>query len=182
MHDHGKQRGAEDTRHTRRAALRRAGTAIASLAALPALQGCGEEEQNETALWLQDETPAVPQTSLEPFMTPQATPGATPEAETHLVEMTDDLRFVPERLTLTAGDTVVWRTVGTIPHTSTCDADQANQPEQHVERPQGAEPWDSGLVGQGEEYSRAFPVAGQYTYFCVPHEGSGMIGYLNVQE
>ena len=67
-------------------------------------------------------------------------------------------------------------------HSSTCKENLANQPEEHVERPSDAEPWDSGLVEQGEEYSRTFPVAGEYTYFCIPHEAAGMIGYLTVEE
>ena len=183
MGKHGKRTG-DDARYTRRTALRRAGTAVTSLAVLPALHACGDEDEqeNETAMWLEEETPDVPQTSLEPFVTPEVSPGANGAAESHLVEMNDQLEFVPETLTLTAGDTVVWRTVGTIPHTSTCDEDEANQPEEHVERPEGAEPWNSGIVGQGEEYSRVFTVPGEYTYFCIPHEGSGMIGYLTVQE
>ena len=128
-------------------------------------------------------TAGTPEATPAPEATPQASPAASPSAvTTHLVEMNDELLFVPERLTLSVGDTVVWRTVGTIPHTSTCDEDEANQPEEHVERPEGAEPWNSGIVEQGEEYSRVFTVPGEYTYFCIPHEAAGMIGYLTVQE
>ena len=110
-----------------------------------------------------------------------ATPGATPEARTHLVEMNDELRFEPERLTLKVGDTVTWRTVGAVPHTSTADPDKAQNPEEHVQLPEGAETWDSGTVNTDEEYSRTFEVAGEYTYFCIPHEAAGMIGYLTVE-
>lgn len=114
--------------------------------------------------------------------TPGATPGATPSAgATHIVEMTGELRFVPEHLTLKAGDSVVWRNVSTAPHTSTCDEELVKQPE-HVERPADAEPWHSGPIGEGEEYSRVFPVAGEYTYFCKPHEAAGMVGLPTVEE
>ena len=96
--------------------------------------------------------------------------------------MNAQLRFDPERLTLRVGDTVLWRTVGAVPHTSTCDPEQAQNPEEHVQLPDGAETWDSGLIDEGGEFERAFEVAGEYTYFCIPHEGSGMIGYLTVEE
>ncbi len=123
--------------------------------------------------------------------TPEASPGATPDAspsaspvaaaQTHLVEMNDQLRFDPERLTIPVGDTVTWRTVGVIPHTSTADPEEAQSPEEHVQLPQGAESWNSGLVNQDEAFERTFDVAGEYTYFCIPHEAAGMIGYLTVE-
>ena len=171
---------------TRRMALRRAGMISASVALAPVLHACGDEETEATFATPDEETVTAPRTTLEPLATP-ATPGATPGATpagptTHLVKMNNQLNFVPAELTLRVGDTVVWRTVGSIPHTSTCDEDEANQPEEHVARPEGAEPWNSGLVGQGEEFERTFDVAGEYTYFCIPHEGSGMIGYLTVKE
>ncbi len=126
-------------------------------------------------------------TAATPGATPSATPGATPAATpsagaTHLVEMNDQLRFDPEQLTIRVGDTVTWRTVGAIPHTSTADPDKANNPEEHVQLPEGAETWDSGIVSTDEEYSRTFDVPGEYTYFCIPHEAAGMIGYLTVEE
>lgn len=64
--------------------------------------------------------------------TPGTAPGATSEVETHVVEMTDDLVFDPEELTLRVEETVVWRTVGAQQHTSTCDTERAQNLEEHV--------------------------------------------------
>lgn len=175
-----------------------------AFALVPALQACGGDEPEETttapedeiAAALEDETATAPVTTLEPMATPAtpaaATPGATPsgatpagetaEGETHLVEMNDELEFVPERLTIRVGDTVTWRTVGAVPHTSTCDPEEAQNPEEHVQLPEGAEPWDSSTVAQGEEFSHTLEVPGEYTYFCIPHEANGMVGYLTVEE
>jgi plastocyanin len=109
---------------------------------------------------------------------------ATPVAggQTHFVEMTDELQFDPDRLTIRVGDTVTWRTVSVLPHTSTCDPEKATNPEEHVQLPEGAETWDSGLLGQGEEFSYTFEVPGEYTYFCIPHEANGMVASLTVEE
>ena len=109
---------------------------------------------------------------------------ATPVAggQTHIVEMNDELQFDPDHLTIRVGDTVTWRTVGAVPHTSTCDPEQASNPEEHVQLPEGAETWDSGIVNQDEEFHHTFEVPGEYTYFCIPHEGAGMVASLTVEE
>ena len=119
--------------------------------------------------------------------TPQASPGASPMASpsaagNHVVEMTDELQFDPDHLTIRVGDTVTWVTVGAMPHTSTCDPEKATNPEEHVRLPEGADPWDSGIVPQGEEFSHTFEVPGEYTYFCIPHEAAGMVARLTVEE
>lgn len=102
--------------------------------------------------------------------------------KTNEVKMGDQLRFDPERLTITVGDSIEWKTIGAIPHTATCDEAKAKQPDQHVKRPAGAESWDSGIINQGQSFKHTFPMAGDYTYFCVPHELQGMVGYLTVKE
>ena len=94
--------------------------------------------------------------------------------------MNDQLKFVPDQLTISVGDTVTWRVVGFVPHTSTCDPSKAMNPDEHVKLPSGAEPWDSGNLNQGQEFSHTFTVAGEYTYFCIPHEAAGMIGHITV--
>ncbi len=122
--------------------------------------------------------------------TPQASPGASPMASPaaagdHVVEMTDKvqgLQFDPDHLTIRVGDTVTWRNVSDTSHTSTCDPEKATNPEEHVQLPEGAETWDSGLLNRDEEFSHTFEVAGEYTYFCIPHEGAGMVANLTVEE
>ncbi len=150
----------------RRTFLTLAGTSLAGLA----LAGCGDDS---------DATPTSAPSGQQDEQDQAAQ--AAGQAQTHVVEMSDELKFDPEQLTINVGDTVTWRTVGVVPHTATCDPSKANNPDEHVQLPAGAEPWDSGTVRKGEEFSHAFEVAGEYTYFCVPHEAAGMVGRLSVQ-
>jgi plastocyanin len=95
--------------------------------------------------------------------------------------MNDVLRFDPDQLTIKVGETVTWTTVGVIPHTSTDDPAKAQNPD-HAKLPEGAEPWDSGMLNQGQSFSRTFDVPGEYAYFCIPHEVAGMLATLTVTE
>jgi len=98
----------------------------------------------------------------------------------HTVEATTDLVFDPAELTIKVGDTVTWVVAGSFPHTSTCDPAKASNPANAV-LPEGAEPWDSGILQDGQEFSHTFDVAGEYMYFCKPHEAMGMLGKLTVE-
>lgn len=47
--------------------------------------------------------------------------------------------------------------------------------------PQGATPWDSGLMNtKGRHFDVTFTVEGVYDYFCLPHENDGMVGRIVV--
>ena len=96
------------------------------------------------------------------------------------IEMNDAMRFEPETLTVRVGTTVTWRNVGTMVHTATGDPAQAQDAE-HAQLPEGVPPWDSGLIRAGDSWSHTFETAGEYTYFCLPHEAGGMIGALTVE-
>ena len=96
------------------------------------------------------------------------------------VEMNDQLKFIPDHLSLKVGDTVTWKNVGTLAHTVTADADKARD-KANVQLPPGVRPWDSGNVAGGESWSRKFDVSGEYTYFCIPHEAAGMVARLTVE-
>lgn len=98
-----------------------------------------------------------------------------------IIEMTDDLRFVPDQITVKVGDTVTWRNTGSIVHTATDDPAKAQDATNAV-LPDGAEPWDSGNLAGGEEWSYTFATRGDYTYFCIPHELAGMVAQLTVTE
>ena len=107
-------------------------------------------------------------------------PTTGPGGEGTVVEMTDQLVFSPETVTIQAGESVTWRnTSDGIVHTATGDPSKANDPS-HVTLPQGADPWDSGAIAAGGEYTRQFDVPGEYRYFCIPHEAQGMIGTVVV--
>jgi plastocyanin len=97
-----------------------------------------------------------------------------------VVDMTNSLKFVPERVVVQTGDTVLWTNNSDVVHTVTADPERARAP-MHVQLPAGAEPFDSGDIEAGEHYRRTFEVAGTYRYFCIPHERAGMIGTVIVE-
>lgn len=113
--------------------------------------------------------------------------------ETHTVDMTDDLVFDPDTLTIAPGDTVVWENIGTIGHSVTAyeedipdDAEffasGGFETEQDARGAYAAGDPDSGDVVGGESYEHTFEVLGTYEYFCIPHETVGMLGTITVQE
>ena len=96
------------------------------------------------------------------------------------------LEFRPARVSVGEDRTVEWVNDGDITHTVTAYGD---------ELPPGAAYFasggfdsetaarrnlEAGLVGPGETYAHAFRTAGEHPYFCVPHEGSGMTGVVEV--
>lgn len=46
--------------------------------------------------------------------------------------------------------------------------------------PEGAEPWDSDYLLEGESFEITLSVPGIYDYYCVPHEHAGMVGRIVV--
>ena len=75
--------------------------------------------------------------------------------------------FNPVTQTINAGDTVVW-VWQTGSHTSTGDTNF----------------WNSGVLTPGQTFSKTFPTAGTYTYFCAVHSfpgGSSHNGTIIVQ-
>lgn len=119
-----------------------------------------------------------------PAASPTGSPVASPVAAV-TVKMISQLRFEPAEVTIKLGETVTWVNASPIPHTTTGDPDKnpvkKTRPEL-AQLPPGAEGWDSGLLNEGQSFSRTFTVAGEYTYFCIPHVLSGMLGTITVQE
>ncbi len=97
------------------------------------------------------------------------------------IHMTDDMKFIPENPTISVGDTIVWVNDGALPHTATDKPGTAAISENNV-IPQGAEPWDSGLLDKGDRFTLVLTVPGDYTYLCIFHEATGMIGKITVKE
>ncbi|WP_336036874.1 plastocyanin/azurin family copper-binding protein [Halobacterium yunchengense] len=91
------------------------------------------------------------------------------------------------------GDTVVWANSGSRNHTVTAYDDGVPEGADYFasggfEDEQAArEAWekslgDGGILAPGETYEHTFEVAGDYYYFCVPHEDAGMLGKVVVTE
>ena len=91
------------------------------------------------------------------------------------VDMTDTLKFVPEKCTVKAGTTVVWKNAGSsLPHTVT------------AEDPKGFDSGDaSKAIPPGGEFKFTFTKVGEFPYFCQLHAArgvrSGMIGTIVVE-
>ena len=102
-----------------------------------------------------------------------------PANKTVIVRMRDDMRFHPESVAITSGDTIVWINEGAMPHTAT-DKPGTAALDVHNVLPPGAEPFDSGLLQSGERFRHVFTAAGDYAYLCFLHEGLGMVGHVKV--
>jgi plastocyanin len=96
------------------------------------------------------------------------------------VGMTNELRYVPEEVTVMVGQTVVWTNTSTLVHTVTADPALARE-RREVHLPEGAQPFDSGQIAPGATFRHTFDVPGLYVYFCIPHELEDMIGRINVR-
>ncbi len=96
-----------------------------------------------------------------------------------VVQLNDQLRFVPTEITINAGDTVEWRNIGSIPHTVTADPRRAPS-SKYVELPDGAQPFDSGWVMGKQWFRYTFSEPGVYRYICLPHEQARMLGAVIV--
>lgn len=90
-------------------------------------------------------------------------------ATVHTVQMVDN-DFVPQNITITEGDTVVWTNDGAVTHTTTSGTNCT-----------GDGLWDSGNMSPNDEFTYVFSSAGTYPYFCIPHCGMGMTGEVTVQ-
>jgi len=98
-----------------------------------------------------------------------------------VVTMTDSLQFVPKKITIEAGQTVLWKNKPSeIAHTVTCDPGLAEDKD-NVQLPEGAKTFNSGEMQPGDTFTHTFKTAGEYTYFCIPHEAAGMVARVTVK-
>jgi len=97
-----------------------------------------------------------------------------------IVTMTDELVFKPSRVTISVGQTVIWRNESVLVHTVTADPGIAARAAD-VALPDGAKPFNSGNIKPKGTFRRTFTIPGTYRYFCIPHEAAGMIGEVIVQ-
>jgi plastocyanin len=145
--------------------MRRAALAV-TVAALAAT-GCGADDD-------QPDGGSAREPSEATETSPAETVGGTS------VEMNDQLTFAPREIEVAAGEEVTWRNAGRIAHTVTADKSKATDPSLVI-IPAGTRAWDSGLVNEGQSFSRKFDKPGTYRYICIPHEGAGMVGTVAVR-
>ena len=86
------------------------------------------------------------------------------------------LVFEPASVTISKGDTVTWTNNAGFPHNIVFDEDAI---------PAGANAealsHEDYLNAPGETATSKFDVAGEYSYYCEPHQGAGMQGKVIVQ-
>lgn len=110
------------------------------------------------------------------------TPSAA--AETYQVKLGSDkgmLVFDPAKLTIKPGDTVEWVNNKVPPHNVVFDA--ANNPAKSADLAKGLS-HKQLLMTPGQTIKSTFPedaAAGEYTYYCEPHRGAGMVGKITVE-
>ena len=97
-----------------------------------------------------------------------------------VVELTNQLTYTPQKVTVNVGDTVEWKNRSLLVHTVTADPVVATKHESVI-LPKGAEPFDSGKLDPESNFRHTFKVPGTYRYFCIPHEGAAMVGEVVVK-
>lgn len=97
------------------------------------------------------------------------------------VNTTDDgeAHFNPHVTRVENGGTLTW-VLESGAHTATAYHPENDEPQLV---PDGADSWASGMLSEeGEQFEHTFETEGVYHYYCVPHEGGGMIGSVIVGE
>lgn len=84
-------------------------------------------------------------------------------ATMHVV-MVSQFQFSPSTMSVEVGDTIVWQWVNGS-HTTTSDGVPAN-----------ALPWSSQITAGTSSFEYPVTEPGTYTYHCIPHQSSGMVG------
>ena len=111
--------------------------------------------------------------------------GQSPSTQT--VTIPDNLTFDPTTATIETGETVTWTNESDIDHTVTAYEDgipdkaayfaSGDFESERAARNRITE----GLIAPGENYEHTFNQPGTYGYFCIPHEGSEMVGTIRVE-
>ncbi|MBX0287860.1 plastocyanin/azurin family copper-binding protein [Haloarcula salinisoli] len=128
-----------------------------------AIAGCGGSESS---------TPTAESTGTQ-AQTSTATSTATPEAAQVVAVATDGFSFSPASFEIAAGETVRWEWAA---------GGHNVKPDTTPEGSDWSGTAGSDLYSSGHTYSYTFEVAGEYSYYCQPHRGSGMTGSFIVTE
>ncbi len=104
---------------------------------------------------------------------------AAAQAATVTVKITPTMKFSPNPVQITAGDTIEFVNESRAPHTVTLDPKLAANPA-NVVMPAGADTFHSGMLAPGQTFKQDFDVEGNYQYLCTLHERMGMFGKVIV--
>lgn len=107
--------------------------------------------------------------------------------QANVIDMTDELEFVPTEFEAVVGGTVTWKNVGSVEHSVTAYEDDI--PEDATYFASGGfdnesaarNAWPDGSIAGDETYEHTFDTAGDYKYFCFPHESAGMVGTITIR-
>jgi plastocyanin len=109
------------------------------------------------------------------------TPSAS--AETYKIKLGSDkglLQFEPKNLTVKPGDTIEWVNNKLAPHNVVFDAAKIPGGDKALAKSLSNEKL---LMSPGQTASTTIPAdapAGDYTFYCAPHRGAGMVGKITV--
>jgi plastocyanin len=147
--------------------------------------GNGDTDGSPTATDTPTEEPMDTPTDTateEPTETPTKTETETPTPEPpenpdQRVAVGDGLSFAPESFEISVGETVLWEWVGR---------------GHNIKYDEGAVPegtdWNgtagsrTKTYGEGHVHFHTFETVGEYDYYCVPHQSSGMKASFTVTE
>lgn len=158
---------------------------IGSLALGVGIAGCAGDQDDD----VDEESPTATATATaSPTPTPTSTSTSAATTESGVVEVAVGperrLRFVPEDVEISVGDTVRW-----VAESSGHNVSSKPGADPKCENPEGAEPFASyegdqhyAIMEVDAVYEHQFTVPGEYVYVCVPHAGQGMVGTVTVSE
>ncbi len=83
------------------------------------------------------------------------------------------LAFQPNKLEISTGDTVKWENNKLAPHNVVFEKAPAGEDVEKLSHKALA-------FSPGETFSATFDTPGEYTFYCEPHRGAGMVGTITV--
>ena len=136
---------------------------ICSLALVPALGACGDEEEDTG-----DRGGAGGAVPTEQAPEPDSV-GGREEAQKRVEVKMQNVEFQPKNVTVQKGGTVRWTNEDAVPH----DVTKKSGPGKDFKsgRPGG--------MNKGDTFERSFPVAGKIDYICTVHPN--MAGSITVE-
>ncbi|MBL2503848.1 plastocyanin, partial [Klebsiella pneumoniae] len=98
---------------------------------------------------------------------------AMADVEVKLGSDDGNLAFVPSNFTVAAGDKIIFKNNAGFPHNVVFDEDEVPS---GVDASKISMSDEDLLNAPGETFVVTLPVKGDYTFYCAPHQGAGMVG------